>query len=293
MNDKISLKAKAGFVLVIMALALTAVSCNTYRKINYLQDIVPDKAERIAINKGILIQPKDMISIVVSSRNPELALIFNLPVISYQAGSEVVSGQGSQRLLGYVVDNDGYIDFPVLGLVKAAGLTRWELANEIKSMIIEGNYINDPVVTVEFMNFKISVMGEVTSPGTYNIEGDKITLLQALSLAKDLTIFGRRDNVSVIREQGDERIIYQVDLRSASIFESPAYYLQQNDIVYVEPNKVRAGLMDKRALPMVDEVAKGGLYPRMSVVLNGVAQKEGRYGYGRYGYGYGDKYEYR
>ena len=241
MNDKISLKAKAGFVLVIMALALTAVSCNTYRKINYLQDIVPDKAERIAINKGILIQPKDMISIVVSSRNPELALIFNLPVISYQAGSEVVSGQGSQRLLGYVVDNDGYIDFPVLGLVKASGLTRWELANEIKSMIIEGNYINDPVVTVEFMNFKISVMGEVTSPGTYNIEGDKITLLQALSLAKDLTIFGRRDNVSVIREQGDERIIYQVDLRSASIFESPAYYLQQNDIVYVEPNKVRAG----------------------------------------------------
>lgn len=241
MNDKISLKAKAGFVLVIMALALTAVSCNTYRKINYLQDIVPDKAERIAINKGILIQPKDMISIVVSSRNPELALIFNLPVISYQAGSEVVSGQGSQRLLGYVVDNDGYIDFPVLGLVKAAGLTRWELANEIKSMIIEGNYINDPVVTVEFMNFKISVMGEVTSPGMYNIEGDKITLLQALSLAKDLTIFGRRDNVSVIREQGDERIIYQVDLRSASIFESPAYYLQQNDIVYVEPNKVRAG----------------------------------------------------
>lgn len=241
MNDKISLKAKAGFVLVIMALALSAVSCNTYRKVNYLQDIVPDKAERIAINKGILIQPKDMISIVVSSRNPELALIFNLPVISYQAGSEVVSGQGSQRLLGYVVDNDGYIDFPVLGLVKAAGLTRWELANEIKSMIIEGNYINDPVVTVEFMNFKISVMGEVTSPGTYNIEGDKITLLQALSLAKDLTIFGRRDNVSVIREQGDERIIYQVDLRSASIFESPAYYLQQNDIVYVEPNKVRAG----------------------------------------------------
>ena len=241
MNDKISLKAKAGFVLVIMALALTAVSCNTYRKINYLQDIVPDKAERIAINKGILIQPKDMISIVVSSRNPELALIFNLPVISYQAGSEVVSGQGSQRLLGYVVDNDGYIDFPVVGLVKAAGLTRWELANEIKSMIIEGNYINDPVVTVEFMNFKISVMGEVTSPGMYNIEGDKITLLQALSLAKDLTIFGRRDNVSVIREQGDERIIYQVDLRSASIFESPAYYLQQNDIVYVEPNKVRAG----------------------------------------------------
>lgn len=222
-------------------LTLTMTSCSTYKKINYLQDIVPDKAERVAINKGILIQPQDMISIVVSSRNPELAVMFNLPVISYQAGSEVVSGAGTQRLLGYVVDNDGNIDFPVLGLIRAAGMTRWELANEIKDKIVEGNYIKDPVVTVEFMNFKISVMGEVTAPGTYSIEGDKITILQALSLAKDLTIFGRRDNVSVIREQEGERIIYQVDLRSASIFESPAYYLQQNDIVYVEPNKVRAG----------------------------------------------------
>ncbi len=226
---------------VMSILTFTVTSCDTYKKINYLQDVVPDKAERIAINKGILIQPKDMISIVVSSRNPELALMFNLPVISYQAGSETVANGGSQRLLGYVVDNDGYIDFPVLGLVKAAGLTRWELAKEIKGMIVGGNYIKDPVVTVEFMNFKISVMGEVTSPGTYNIEGDKITILQALSLARDLTIFGRRDNVSVIREQDGERVIYQVDLRSASIFESPAYYLQQNDIVYVEPNKVRAG----------------------------------------------------
>ncbi len=232
-------RVKMMWALAVLAMAVT--SCNTYKKINYLQDVVPDREERIAINKGILIQPKDMISIVVSSRNPELAMMFNLPVISYQAGSEVVANGGSQRLLGYVVDNDGNIDFPVLGLVHAAGLTRWELAKEIKSRIIDGNYIKDPVVTVEFMNFKISVMGEVTSPGTYNIEGDKITLLQALSLARDLTIFGRRDNVSVIREQGDERIIYQVDLRSASLFESPAYYLQQNDIVYVEPNKVRAG----------------------------------------------------
>lgn len=238
MNFNIPLKP-AIVLLSILTLAVT--SCNTYRKINYLQDVVPDEAERIAINKGILIQPKDMISIVVSSRNPVLALMFNLPVISYQAGSESVSGQGSQRLLGYVVDNDGNIDFPILGLIHAAGLTRWELANEIKSKIVGMNYIKDPVVTVEFMNFKISVMGEVTSPGTYNIEGDKITLLQALSLAKDLTIFGRRDNVSVIREQDGERIVYQVDLRSASLFDSPAYYLQQNDIVYVEPNKVRAG----------------------------------------------------
>lgn len=232
MNDKISLKAKAGFVLVIMALALSAVSCNTYRKINYLQDIVPDKAERIAINKGILIQPKDMISIVVSSRNPELALIFNLPVISYQAGSEVVSGQGSQRLLGYVVDNDGYIDFPVLGLVKAAGLTRWELANLL--------------VSDRFAELVLQLRRKY----------DYVFLdCPPVDIVADTSIIARMADMTIF--------------------------------------VMRAGLMDKRALPMVDEVAKGGLYPRMSVVLNGVAQKEGRYGYGRYGYGYGYKYEYR
>lgn len=190
MNDKISLKSKAGFVLGIMVLALTAVSCNTYKKINYLQDIVPDKAERIAINKGILIQPKDMISIVVSSRNPELALIFNLPVISYQAGSEVVSDRFAELVLQLRRKYDYvFLDCPPVDIVADTSI---------------------------------------------------------IARMADMTIF-----------------------------------------------VMRAGLMDKRALPMVDEVAKGGLYPRMSVVLNGVAQKEGRYGYGRYGYGYGYKYEYR
>ena len=241
--SKIEKKIKnvKGLFLVALVGCISLTSCHTYKKINYLQDIVPNKAERIAINKGILIQPKDMISIVVSSRNPELATMFNLPITSYQAGSEITGGAGSQRLLGYVVDNEGNIDFPVLGAIHVAGLTRWELSQSIKEQLIGQDYLKDPVVTVEFMNFKISVMGEVAAPGTYNIEGDKITLLQALSLAKDLTIFGRRDNIAVIREQNGERTIYQVDIRSAELFNSPAYYLQQNDIVYVEPNKVRAG----------------------------------------------------
>ena len=231
---------RKGNLFVIVFLFVLA-SCKTYEKINYMQDVRVDTPVEVSVNQGIRIQPQDMLSIVVSSKTPELAMIFNLPVVSYQAGSEVVSGAGSQRLLGYVVDNNGEIDFPVLGKIKVAGLTRWEVQEYIKKTIIDAGLMKDLVVTVEFMNFKISVMGEVTSPGTYNIEGDKITLLQALSLAKDLTIFGRRDNVSVIREQDGERIVYQVDLRSASLFDSPAYYLQQNDIVYVEPNKVRAG----------------------------------------------------
>lgn len=191
------------------------------------------------MHAGIVIQPKDMISIVVSSRNPELVPMFNLPVISYQAGSEIVN-VGQQRLMGYVVDNDGYIDFPVLGELYVAGMTRWQLSDMIKERLLDEGLLNDAVVTVEFMNFKISVMGEVNAPGTYTIEGDKITILQALSLAKDLTIFGKRENVTVIRELDGKRTMYNIDLCSVDMFKSPAYYLQQNDIIYVEPSEIRA-----------------------------------------------------
>lgn len=229
-------------ILTIILGCLLLWSCSTtYKNINYFQDAQPDVSQKIPINEGILIQPKDMISIVVSSRNPELATMFNLPVVSYQAGSEIVAGAGTQRLLGYVVDNDGCIDFPVLGSIKAAGQTRWQLARKIKEELIRQDLIKDPIVTVEFLNFKISVLGEVTAPGTYTIEGDKITILQALSLARDLTIYGKRDNIKVFREKDGQRIIYEVDIRSVDLFDSPAYYLQQNDIVYVEPNTVRAG----------------------------------------------------
>ncbi|MCM1177998.1 MAG: polysaccharide biosynthesis/export family protein [Clostridium sp.] len=238
------MKLFSGFLKVALTsvLMLFVASCSTYKKINYLQDLAPDSPEAIAINKGILIQPKDMISIVVSSKNPELAATFNLPVVSYQAGAEITSSStGQQRLLGYVVDNDGNIDFPILGEMHVAGLTRWELSKQIKKMLIDQDYIKDPVVTVQFMNFKISVIGEVTRPNTYSIDGDKITILEALSLAGDLTIFGKRDNVTVIREQNGERVMHQLDLRSVELFNSPAYYLQQNDVVYVTPNAVRAG----------------------------------------------------
>lgn len=226
---------------VMLALCFALVSCKTYKKINYIQDVKVDSTELITQNLGIRIQPKDMLSIVVSSKTPELATAFNLPVVTYQAGSETVSGAGSTRLIGYVVDNDGYIDFPILGKIFVTGLTRWELQEKIKDMIIDKGLMKELVVSVEFMNFKISVMGEVNSPGAYTINGDKVTLLEALSMARDLTIFGKRDGVYVIREQNGTRTTYQVDLRSVSLFNSPAFYLRQNDIVYVEPNKVRAG----------------------------------------------------
>ena len=233
--------------IVLAALAAASFvlfSCKstTYKQINYLQDIDADTTMAMPQNKGIVIQPKDQLSIVVSSRTPALAAEFNLPVASYQAGTELfLEGSGQQRLLGYVVDNEGYINFPVLGTMEAAGKTRWELQNFIRDEIINGGFIKDPIVTVEFLNFKVSVMGEVNSPGTFSIAGDKITIFGALALARDLTIFGRRDRIQVIRESGDVRKIYMLDLRSSDIFNSPAYYLQQNDMIYVEPNSVRAG----------------------------------------------------
>ena len=226
-------------------------SCANVKDITYLQNKVIDNPEKMDRYAGVIIQPMDILSIVVSSRNPELAAIFNLPVVTFQEGSEVgQTGGYGQKLMGYMVDGQGMIDFPVLGRIQAAGMTRWELAEKIKKRLIADGYLSDAVVTVEFMNFKVTVMGEVTSPGTFSIEGDKVTVLQALAMAKDLTIYGKRDNVLVIREQDGKRVIYQINLMDVDMFKSPGYYLQQNDVVYVEPNpnKARQSTIDDKNL---------------------------------------------
>lgn len=247
-------------VCVLFAGLFMLSSCATVKDIAYFQNKVVNQPEKIDKHAGIVIQPKDMLSIVVSSRNPELVTMFNLPVVSYQAGSEIVAGGGAQRILGYVVDNAGCIDFPVLGPLEVAGMTRWELAEMIKTKLIKGGLLTDAVVTVEFMNFRVSVLGEVNAPGTYTIEGDKVTVLQAISLARDLTIFGMRENVSVIRERDGERTIYQINLCDVNLFKSPAYYLQQNDIIYVEPNKEKArqSTTDDKTLRMTSIFVSGG-----------------------------------
>jgi len=163
-------------------------------------------------------------------------LPFNLPIANYYVGGD---SYGQQRLLGYLVDSNGDIDFPVLGKLHVEGLMRNELRELIKTKLIEEGQLKDPIVTVNFLNFKISVQGEVNRPGTFFIQGERITLLEALSMAGDLTIYGRRDRVAVIRETSGKRSILYHNLSSTEIFQSPCYYLQQNDNVYVEPNKRR------------------------------------------------------
>ena len=230
--------------ILLAAAVVAAVSCNpnTWKNINYLQDIEGDTTMDMTINKGIIIQPQDQISIIVTSRNNAVAAQFNKASAQYYAGSEMSASGGSQnRLVGYVVDNNGDIDFPQLGRLHVAGLNRWELQDMITDRLVTGGLLTDANVTVEFLNFKISVLGEVSSPGSYAVAGDKITIFQALALARDLSIYGTRDNVMVIREKNGERQIYTLDLRDSEVFNSPAYYLQQNDVVYVTPNAVRAG----------------------------------------------------
>lgn len=229
--------------ILLSAAVVAAASCSsdTWKNINYLQDVEGNTVMEMAVNKGIIIQPQDQLSIVVASRNNAVAAQFNKSTAMMYAGSEISTGAGQQRILGYAVDNEGNIEFPQLGTLHVAGLNRWELQDMITRLLTESGLLTDANVTVEFINFKISVIGEVPHPGAYSVTGDKITILQALALAGDLSIYGQRNNVMVIREQNGERKIYTQDLRSSDIFSSPAYYLQQNDVVYVTPNAVRAG----------------------------------------------------
>lgn len=232
--------------LFIFALLILLSSCNTSKRITYFQDIQDYKDTAKTIEQPapeIRLRPEDKISIIVNSKDPELTALFNLPYTTRILGStsENISST-NQGTSGYIIKRDGTIDFPVLGSVPAAGKTRDELSSFIKSELINRNLVNDPVVTVEFVNLQFSVMGEVRSPGTYKITRDYVTLLDALSMAGDLNINGKRDNVLVLRPDSIGKLTaYTVDMRSfADVQNSPVYYIHQNDYIYVEPNKKRA-----------------------------------------------------
>ena len=178
----------------------------------------------------IKIQPKDKVSILVNSQDLRLTNLFNLPIISQQVGQEISTGT-NRGMSGYTVDSNGNIDFPVLGRIHIQGMTREEVASHIKQELQSHDLVKDPVVTVEFMNLAVSVLGEVNNPGRYNIDKDNITILDALSQAGDLTVYGKREKVLILRNE---------DCSGDHIYSSPAYYLQQNDVVYVEPNDTKA-----------------------------------------------------
>ena len=217
------------------------VSCAAPERVLYFQDLDAGLQQEIAQSYEIKIRKDDLLGITVSARNPEMAIPFNLPATAYTM--EATSSSGGAQL-GYQVDVDGFINFPQLGKIQVEGMTRKELASWITSQLEQKNLLMDPVVTVTFQNFKVSVLGEVKTPKVINVKSDRITVLEALAEAGDLNIQAKRDRVAVIREAEGKRTVHYLDLRSSDLLQSPYYYLQQNDIVYVEPNRAKAGQRD-------------------------------------------------
>mgnify|MGYP001780376075 CR=1 FL=1 len=228
-------------MLLLLGMALWS-ACSSPRQVVYFQDLRPGETE-IAMStvSEIRLRPEDKVPIIVNSRDPQLTNLFNLPYVSKQLGAVSGSSGSNQGVSGYTVDDQGEIDFPVLGKLYIAGMKRQEVAEFIKNKLIAANLVKDPIVTVEFQNLCISVLGEVNNPGRINIDRDKITILDALSMAGDLTIYGKREKVLVLRQEGDIQRVYGINLTSGQhVYTSPVYYLRQNDVVYVEPNAMKA-----------------------------------------------------
>lgn len=185
-------------------------------------------------SKGI--QTNDLLYIYVESRAPEATVRFNQETNKIAIDGGVVMNPGGSAVTGYLVNNEGDIIFPVLGRLHVLGKTHAQLAAEIEQKLVSEGHILDATVTVKLMNFKVSVLGEVRQPGQIEASGERLTIFEALSMVGDMTIYGQRHNVTVVREENGNRIVGEIDLTSKDVFDSPYYYLHQNDVVYVEPN---------------------------------------------------------
>lgn len=239
-----TLKQSVARYAAILAVAASLAACHSREKVVYLQDLQVDVPEVAANPTLIKVEPGDKITISVTSSDPELASIFNLVTVNRQnrrGGMSSGSGRLSQydnNASLYTVNTEGYIDFPVLGELHVAGLTRQQIVELIKKKLIEGKYVLDPVVTVEFANLHFTTIGDIGTRVNY-IDDDRLNIIEAIAMAGDLNITGERDQVYVIRTEDGIRTTMRVDLRSKDLFNSPAYYIKQNDIIYVVPNSTR------------------------------------------------------
>lgn len=215
---------------------LLLASCASSKKFVYLNDMKPGKQYPVNTETVTIVHENDRLDIKVSCRNPELAVPFNSQVGAYKMSVDGgVSAAGVETVeQGYRVDADGNIIFPILGKIKVAGKSLKQVSDMIAGMISEGGYIRDPQVSIEFLNFKYTILG-ATGAGSYSVDGDRITILEAIAKAGDLSKEARLDRIAVIRTIDGKQEIFYNDIRTADIFMSPTYYLQQNDIIYVEP----------------------------------------------------------
>lgn len=224
--------------LALLILALS--SCSTPKDITYMQGLENGQTQTVPIGRRFTAQPDDQLSIVVTSRDPRMADMFNLAISQKVIGYSVGTGSISPATAHYTVNPDGTIIFPVLGAINVQGKTRSEIAAEIQSKIQAKDLLKDAVVTVDFLSAKVAVLGDVGNPGEYQVDRDNITILQALAKAGDLNITGLRENVLVLRQENGKDVAYRVNLlNTQELMTSPAYYLQQNDVIYVEPNDTK------------------------------------------------------
>lgn len=232
------MKLKQSLFALWMMLLLAG--CSSYRNVPYLQNpqIVNNFGEELSLYDA-RIMPKDLLVITVNTTDPLVAAPFNLIVQSSISTSVTATTQPA--LQQYLVDNNGEINFPVLGRLKVGGMTKREAENLIKERLKPYVVNEEPIVTVRMVNYKIAVLGEVNRPGMFTISNEKVNILEALAMAGDMTIYGVRDDVKLIREREDgKREIIKLNLTNAAIVTSPYYYLEQNDIIYVKPNKMKA-----------------------------------------------------
>ena len=240
-----------------MAGVMFFASCTTTEEIAYISDAKRDSAMVISGQFTNGIQANDLLSIYVESETPLATIPFNQETNKIAVAEGTVMNPGSSAVSGYLVSNAGTIIFPVLGEIQVLGMTHAELAAELQRRLREQGHILDAVVTVKLMNFKVSVLGDVARPGQIMATGERLTIFEALSMVGDLTIYGQRRNVTILREENGVRTIGELDLSSKDVFNSPYYYLHQNDVVYVEPNmkKKKTAMRD----PMILTYISAGL----------------------------------
>lgn len=228
---------------VVAVICIMLSSCVPHKKIAYFQDLLNDSTITSYVDKHIsTVETSDLLSITIASLSEDANTLFEL-----QTGSDDPNYASNT----YLVREDSTIQIPVLGKLKVAGMATGEVAEAVR--IALEPYLKDPTVVVRIVNYRITLMGEVANPGVYHIPNEKVSILEAIGMAGDLTIYGKRDNVKIIRSSGGEHQVFFVDLTSKSVFSSPNYFLQNNDIVYVEPSKGKTSLDDNvyRILPLL------------------------------------------
>lgn len=222
---------------ILLSLGFVVItSCVSKKNIIYFQNDQIDQS-KVSNNFVTIFKPDDLLQITVSAQDLESVQPFNLPAVNFAAFNGAAIGQPLQQ--NYLIDSKGYIDFPVLGKLKIGGRTREDVLKMFKEKL-DPDYVKNPTINIFISNFKVTVQGDVARPGTYTIPNERITIIEALGLAGDTNISAQRKNIKVIREEGNKKNIYFVDLRSNKIFTSPVYYLQQNDLIYVEPNYAKS-----------------------------------------------------